>query len=205
VKSNETRIVYAQLDSLRPTQMTVGRLLVQQKRRQWRRFSARKRKLLLKDHWFPAVLGPNEQIYIIDHHHLGLALAEEGISSVSVVVLQDYDWLDIPTFWNIMEYRKWVHPYDELGVRRDFAEIPEYLSGLTDDVYRSVADSVQRNGGFAKDTEPYSEFLWADYFRAAIKLNIATNKFKLAVKRGVRIASEQNARYLPGWTGEFAK
>src|SRR3974377_1798791 len=34
-----------------------------------------------------------------------------------------------------------------------------------DDPFRSLAGELRRAGGFAKDTTPFSEFLWPDFLR----------------------------------------
>jgi hypothetical protein len=40
---------------------------------------------------------------------------------------------------------------------------------LIDDPFRSLADELRRAGGFAKDTTPFSEFLWTDFLRRRVK------------------------------------
>ncbi len=75
---------------LRPTQLTVGYAEVAAKRAQWERLGQQKRKILLSRHWFPGVLVPKQHCYIVDHHHLGLALLEEGVASVPVMVLRNF-------------------------------------------------------------------------------------------------------------------
>jgi hypothetical protein len=43
-------------------------------------------------------------------------------------------------------------------------DLPKTVAGLIDDPFRSLAGELRRAGGFAKDTTPFSEFLWADFF-----------------------------------------
>ena len=38
------------------------------------------------------------------------------------------------------------------------------VAELIDDPFRSLAGELRRAGGFAKDTTPFSEFLWADFY-----------------------------------------
>ena len=73
---------------LRPTQLTVGYAEVVAKRAEWKQLGRKKRRELLGRHWFPGVLGPKGHCYIVDHHHLGLALLEEGVDRVPVMVLR---------------------------------------------------------------------------------------------------------------------
>ena len=44
-------------------------------------------------------------------------------------------------------------------------DIPKSIDALIDDPFRSLAGGLRRVGGFAKDTTPFSEFLWADFLR----------------------------------------
>jgi hypothetical protein len=72
---------------LRPTQLTVGKAEVAAKRAEWEKLGRKKRRELLGKHCFPGVLGPKQRVYIVDHHHLGLALLEEGVKTVPVIIL----------------------------------------------------------------------------------------------------------------------
>jgi hypothetical protein len=82
---------------------------------------------------FPAVLGPGHQYYIVDHHHLGIALIEQKVKEVWVTKLDDMSWLDPLTFWRTLEFRAWAHLYDHRGRRRPYTDMPEKLTKLQDD------------------------------------------------------------------------
>jgi len=185
---------------LRPTQATVGKAEVAAKRREWERLDKKARKALLASHWFPGVMGPKGRVYIVDHHHLGLALLEERVQSVPVLVQRDFSWLEPAVFWRTMEFNRWAHPYDQHGVRITYEAIPATLAGLQDDPYRTLAARVRVAGGCAKDAEPYAEFLWADFYRRSIKLTTDQPTGK-QLERAVRMAHEHEAGYLPGWAG----
>lgn len=185
---------------LRPTQMTVGKAEVASKRAEWEKLGKKKRKELLAAHWFPGVLGPKQNVYIVDHHHLGLALLEEGVKKVPVMIQRDFSWLEPDVFWRTMEYNRWAHPYDEHGRRNEYASIPGNLAKMTDDPYRTLAMRVRVAGGCAKDALPYSEFLWADFYRRRLKLpggNIGAK----ALQQALLLAHSHEAAYLPGWSG----
>jgi hypothetical protein len=104
-------------------------------------------------------------------------------------------------FWVYLDNRSWVHPYDASGRRRDFSQIPRRIAGLKDDPFRSMAGELRRIGGFAKDTTPFSEFLWADFLRRRISRSIVKNDFPKALKQAFKLAKSQEAGYLPGWCG----
>jgi hypothetical protein len=56
-----------------------------------------------------------------------------------------------------------MHPFDDQSRRRDYADIPKAVIDLVDDPLRSLAGELRPTGGNAKDTTPFSEFLWADF------------------------------------------
>jgi hypothetical protein len=193
--------VEAGLLDLRPTQMTAGFAEVALKRREWAALSKKARKQLLQSHWFPSVLGPRGRSYIVDHHHLGLALHEEGVESVKLMVLEDLSYLAPAVFWRVMEQRAWVHPFDSSGKRCPCTDIPTSITALQDDPYRSLAGMLRSAGGFAKDTSPFAEFLWADYLRPLITRAQIRKNMALALREAQGLARSPLARYLPGWSG----
>lgn len=188
--------------SLRPTQMTVGMREVKEKRKRWRDHkSKRKQAELLGEHMIPVVLGPDQKHYVVDHHHLARALHDEGVKDVLVTVIADLTMVDRDAFWSVLDHRRWAYPYDGKGERRQFRDIPKSITGLKDDPYRSLAGEIRRAGGYAKDTTPFSEFLWADLFRRRIARKNVEDDFASAVEKALAIAKSKDAIYLPGWCG----
>jgi hypothetical protein len=202
---NPTRnpgLLRARLNLLRPTQMSVGYAEVQLKHAQWRAMKRRERESELAQHVFPSVLGPEKSHYIIDHHHLGIALIEAGVREVWLIELDDLSWLEPPVFWRTMEFRSWTHPFDRRGRRRSYEDMPASLTKLKDDPYRSLAGMVRRAGGYAKEQTVFAEFLWADFFRPQIEAELIDQQPRRAVREGVKLAQSSTARYLPGWSGK---
>lgn len=194
------------LEDLRPTQITVGGAEVATKRAQWTQLKRKERDHTLAAHWFPAVRGPGERYYIVDHHHLGRALYEESVRRVWVMQLDDLSEVKGEQFWRLMEFHRWAHPFDEKGRRRAFSAIPQSVGKLRDDPYRSLAGFVRKAGGYAKDAAPYAEFLWADHFRPLVPLKklrpSATEVLPQAsIDKAVALARLPAARCLPGWSG----
>jgi hypothetical protein len=187
---------------LRPTQLTVGFEEVRAKRAEWAGMGRHRRRALLREQLFPAVLGPGGHCYILDHHHFGLALQEEGVKQVWVSVFDDLSWLEPATFWRTLEFRSWAHLFDARGQRREFRHAPQGLKGLEDDPWRSLAGAVRRAGGYAKSPQPFAEFLWADHFRARLARSLLRKQPAEALARGLHLARAHEARYLPGWSGE---
>ncbi len=187
--------------SLRPTQMTVGKEEIRSKRDAWRTNASTDLAKFLAQHMVPTIIGLGGWHYLIDHHHLALALHEEGVESVFVTVVANLSRLPEDHFWNMMSFKGWTHPYDGKGLRRPYADLPKTVAGLEDDPYRSLADALRNNGGFAKDSTPFAEFLWADFFRPRIKARTINADFDAAVAEALALAKAGDADYLPGWCG----
>jgi hypothetical protein len=194
-------LVTVDLRELRPTQITAGFAEVARKRAEWAALEKKARRKLLASHWFPAVLGPRGRHYIVDHHHLGLALLQEGLEQVGVLLLDDLSYLAEDTFWRVMESRHWVHPFDRNGRRRGSDAIPARIDALQDDPHRSLAGFLRAAGGFAKDASPFAEFLWADYLREHIARARIRAEPEAALSEALGLARSPLARYLPGWSG----
>jgi hypothetical protein len=202
--SREPRITPVAVADLRPTQMTVGLREVAEKRKLWREKADEGGSAYLGKHLIPVLLGPKGRPYVIDHHHLSLALMEEGVKDIATTVVADLSMLDKDAFWVFADNRGWCHPYDEEGRRRSFDDIPKNLKGLKDDPFRSLAGELRRAGGFAKETAPFSEFLWADFLRRRLKADDVHQDFAAALSKALRLAKSPKAQYLPGWCGPAA-
>jgi hypothetical protein len=187
--------------SLRPTQMTVGMREVKEKRKRWREHGDKKRAKLLGRHQIPVVVGPDKMNYVVDHHHLARALHEEGEKDVLVSVIADLTMVDPKAFWVVLDNHRWVYPYDEDGERRSYKDLPKDIGKLKDDPFRSLAGELRRAGGFAKDTTPFSEFLWADFLRRRLARKIVDKDFEKAMEKALALAKSKDAIYLPGWCG----
>jgi hypothetical protein len=83
--------------------------------------------------------------------------------------------------------------------------IPDVVSGLTDDPYRSLAAFVRDAGGYVKTPEPFAEFQWAEFYRTRIPMWANEFQFNAAVEQGVHLASSPDARTLPGSKPQGAK
>ena len=186
---------------LRPTQITVGMREVMDKRKHWRETAKRKGGEFLGKHMIPVILGPKDRHYVIDHHHLARALHDEGVKEVAVTVIANLSKLEIDAFWVVMDNRNWMHPFDVKGRRRHYQDIPKSVTGLIDDPFRSLAGELRRAGGFAKDTTPFSEFLWADFLRRRMKKKLLDRDFDRAITKALQLAQSPDANYLPGWCG----
>jgi hypothetical protein len=185
---------------LRPTQMTVGMREVKEKRKRFREMGKKQSEMIGK-HMIPVVYGPDKRYYVVDHHHLARALHDEGVANILVTVIGDLRMVEADAFWGVMDNKRWVYPYDAKGERRPFKDLPKTIKDLKDDPYRSLAGELRRSGGFAKDTTPFSEFLWADFLRRQVARKVVEENFAKAMEKALAVAKSHNAIYLPGWCG----
>lgn len=186
---------------LRPTQMTVGMREVERKRRDWQRRKEAGAGLFLGAHLIPAVVGPDDSLWMLDHHHLALALHLEGVEQVLVSVVAKLSHLPRKRFLAFLDANNWLHPYDARGRRREWKALPHHVEKMEDDPWRSLAGEVRRAGGYAKSVRPYAEFLWADFFRDHFGPRKLTHKFDSALQEGIDLARSRLARHLPGFAG----
>lgn len=200
--SIQSPLFQAPLDKLRPTQITVGFAEVEKKRKSWAKLKKSERKLQMGEELFPAVKGPGDALFILDHHHAALALRHEGADKVQIGLVKDLSHLTEPAFWKFLDHFSWLHAYDARGQRRDFKSIPKRLEDLRDDPFRSFASDVRDAGGFAKPVEPFQEFLWANFFRDAFSAKAIQHERDKSVKKAIALSKSPGARHLPGWSGE---
>ena len=191
----------APIKSLFPTQLTVGMLEVEVKRRRLTELSPDGREAFLEAHPMPVVIGPESRLYITDHHHLARAALDARVKEACFSVEADFSSMGPKKFWLEMNKRSWVHPLDENGVRHSYSLLPGSLMKLVDDVYRSLAGFVRDAGGFRKTDAAFVEFIWADFFRRNIAIEEVTSDFRGAVRHAKRLAQSPLAKRIPGFTG----
>jgi len=197
-----SKIKEAPLKDLHPTQLTVGFLVVQDKKKKLKALSADDRKSFMRAHPMPAVIGPQGRLYITDHHHLGRAALEAGVDCGCFEVEADFSKSSMADFWKEMNQNQWVHPLDSSGIRHYYNSIPDDLGKLVDDVYRSLAGFVRDAGGFDKTPTAFAEFVWADFFRRNIAIEAVSADFQAAVHTAIPLAQSHWAKHIPGFNGK---
>ena len=191
----------AEVRKLRPTQITIGFIEVSVKRKELEALGKHRQRDFLAAHLIPAVVGPEERIFITDHHHLARAALEAGIETAFFLIEADLGQLDYTAFWRTMGEKHWAHPIDAHGERQPFSAIPKHLEEMRDDVYRSLAGFVRTAGGYDKTSTAFCEFLWADFFRHRLVLGPTHADFQRAVAAALALARSPAAASLPGYRG----
>jgi hypothetical protein len=189
------------IKDLRPTQMTVGLREIESRSAKLTKDAQTDGDKLIRKHVIPVVKGPKDRFYVIDHHHLCRALLLAGSDKVSVTVVLNLARLDKDAFWVFMDNRGLVHPFDEDGKRCSYSDIPKAIKDMADDPFRSLAGALRRKGGYAKDTTPFSEFLWADFLRRRFSRGEVEKKFAATLEAAFELAKKTEADHLPGWCG----
>ena len=194
------QVFKCRIDELHPTQLAVGMEEVREKEHKFKKMDGNELEKYEKENPEPVVAGPGGTLYIIDHHHLALALSEIGVNKTYCTEEADYSSLGTSAFWAKMDEKKWVYAYDEYGVGpRPYSQIPSNVTGLKDDPYRSLAGAVRSAGGYDKTDKPFAEFKWADFFRNQFSRKDLNNDFDGCVKKAVKLAHSSAASDLPGY------
>ena len=125
-----------------------------------------------------------------------------GHDQVSVIVVLNLARLEKDAFWVFMDNSGLVHIPSTIKASAALtATFPSRLKILLDDPFRSLAGALRRKGGYAKDTTPFSEFLWADFLRRRIDPKDVEKNFDAALEAALALAKKMDADYLPGWCG----
>ena len=186
---------------LRPTQTSLGLKEVENKVAKMKRMGAKRLAKYMKVKVVPIVLGPNKEIYLIDHHHHVRACWELGIKSVHVKVVADLSQISMHRFWEEMKNKKWVYELDQFGNRICGLYLPDNIKGLADDPMRSLAWMVREKGGFKKVDSPFSEFHWADFFRSYLRNYPRVVGYPASIKEAMKLCKCGGAESLPGFIG----
>jgi hypothetical protein len=186
---------------LHPTQISVGMIEVEDKRRALAGEPKHTREEYLRKHAVPVIVGPGSRLFLIDHHHMARALWDDDIHHVFCEVQDDLAHHGETTaqFWREMAHRHWAYPHDPCGETRPFTDIPKHVAHLADDPYRSLAAYVRNEGGYEKSDTPFAEFEWANFFRPRILIGHSRAAFEESVKAAVKLAHTPEAAKLPGF------
>ena len=190
------------VERVHPTQFAVGYWEVKQRAANIARHGLKGLALYEQEHVALLVVGPGGVPYLVDGHHLCLAMLRAGRgTTVEARVVANWRDLGIAEFWRKMGENNYVYPYDNHGRGPlEVEKLPKKVTELTDDPYRSLAWAVRERGGFEKTTASFAEFQWANYFRKRIVIGPKEKGFEKAVKAALKISHSAEAKNLPGYT-----
>ena len=189
------------IDAVRPTQFAVGYREVEERAQKIVGKSPKKFQEYMEEHLPLLVVGPGGVPYLIDGHHLAMALLRNHVTDHFEARIEA-NWRDLSPadFWKKMEKRGWVYLYDNKGHGPlDPARLPRKVTELTDDPYRALAWEVRKRDGYRKTNASFAEFKWAAYFRSRITIGPAPGDFERAIKAALKISHSPEAKDLPGY------
>jgi hypothetical protein len=196
----DNHLIKMNIDRLRPTQASVGMLEVARKVRKINKMNSLELEGFLLINPVPVVKGFDGEYFLIDRHHLSRAFLEAGYHYVYVYQVADLnDSENTEAFWREMEKTGFVYLKDEFGRTITPDQLPTKVSELKDDPYRSLAAYVRRFGGYTKDTTPFAEFKWANFFRTRLKFENSEEGLKRVLPEALKLARSQEAAGLPGY------
>lgn len=193
----------AKILDLKPTQFAVGMLEVDEKIKIVKAYDKKERRAYLKDNAVPVVVGPDGDLYIVDHHHFLCVCYHVGIKNVRIEIVRDFSqkkW-SYEKFWNWMFKTRNAYPYCQFGEGpRKALYLPKDIRGLADDPYRSLAWFVRKAGAFENSDKNFAEFQWANFFRSQHLLDRYGPKgLPKALVKAVKLAQSPAAKGLPGY------
>jgi hypothetical protein len=221
---------------LSPTQFAVGKAEVDVRAGRMRK-KLQKASAKLHDYLrvrpIPIVVRA-KKFYLVDHHHLVRALYDAEHETrgkdicVYVNVMANASTLEEVYFWKTMHERNFVYLFDRSGGGpQQPGTLPAHIKDLGFDPYRSLAWIVREHHGYIKNNAPFSEFKWANFFRARILLDSdilagkhtfddfafevdehgaleLTDDGKEVIEEALFLAASGEARGLPGFRGSVS-
>jgi hypothetical protein len=184
---------------LHPTQIVVGYKEVELKEARLEGMTEKELDLYLQEHPFPVVTGPRNRKFMIDHHHLGLALVRRKHKHCYYNAVHEFHTIPPDKFFRVMSVMELLYLGGPDGKLMSVTQIPKRVEDLVDDPYRSLAGVCRDAGGFTKVHTPYSEFQWASFFRDRIIID--KQDWEGTVKHAVQLAGTIEAKFLPGFIG----
>jgi hypothetical protein len=186
---------------LRPTQFVLGMKEIESKVSKMTAFNNKEMLAYCADHKIPVVIGPKEELYMIDHHHFARACWETNVEAYSVKIIKDLSNKNEKDFWNFMIREEWVYLNDQFGVGpHSPLAFPSDIRCLADDPFRSLAWAVLDEGFIKKQNIPFFEFKWAAFFRFNLDIPLhSKSNFKMAIALAIKLAQSKAAQGLPGF------
>lgn len=195
------RVYRVDVADLRPTQFTYGAAEVATRLEKIEDMGKGELRRYLKRKIGAVVIGPGEEFWLVDGHHLAKVIDKAGYEEILVKVLHDWSKLSKREFYDRMAKHKLMWLYDERDRGPLSPEaLPKTMRGMKNDPYRSFAYFVRKSGGYKATETPYAEFIWARYFREHLPLEKVRRLSESSIRKGIRLAKLPEARHLPGYS-----
>lgn len=189
---------------LKPTQFSLGFLEVDEKIDKIKKMKKEELQKYLEEKLIPVIIGPNNNLFMIDRHHLARCCWELNIEKVFINEIANLSHLSEEEFWKVLITAKWCHLYDQFGNGPHNHELlPENIRSMSDDPYRSLAWFLKEDKVFSKNGNnvPFIEFYWANFLRNKIKYEHGKDGIKKMIKLAKEvIKKDPEVNKLPGFS-----
>jgi hypothetical protein len=193
------------LNRLHPLQGAIGMGEVRDKAAKIAKKPNKERKDLKEDP-IKVVRGPNNQLFVTDHHHGASAWLMSGETTGICRIEKGPASTDPNTFWIQLTALHKVRLADRDGKPITPDALPKTLAALPDDPYRTLAWMVRKKDGFCRalmNQKEFAEFIWADWLRKQPKLPAATvaSSPQNVLPDAMKLVEGPDAATLPGYRG----
>lgn len=206
---------------LHPSQFLYSRLEVESKVKELRKLMTEEGEEavidFLKDHRGQVVVGPKNQMWVVDGHHHARALeilkkSDSRFKGISFYakVLHEWNELSSKEFEKAMklgnkhgdeESSPLVYLKDQNGRTKSFSQLPRKLSSMKDWPYRSLVWLLKEEGMIEEVEDiPFQEFIVAEYLKNHIKLPSKMTKaaYRKALQEAIDVIQEADEGSFPG-------
>ena len=188
------------IEAVRPTQFAVGYREVEERAQNIVGKSPKKFKKYMEEHLPLLVVGPGGVPYLIDGHHLALALLNHRVTDHFEARIEA-NWRDLSPadFWKNMQQHGWVYLYDNKGhgpLSPD--RLPRKVTELTDDPYRALAWEVRKRG-IPEDQCVVRRIQMGQLLPQPDPDRPAPGDFDRAIEAALKISHLPEAKDLPGY------
>ena len=207
--------------ALHPTQFLYSRLEVESKFKALQKLMTEEGEEavidFLKEHRGQVVVGPKNQMWLVDGHHHARALemlkkSDSRFKGISFYarVLHEWNELTSKEFEKAMKLGNkhgdedsapLVYLKDQNGRIKSFSQLPRKLSSMKDWPYRSLVWLLKEEG-FIDEVEsvPFQEFIVAEYLKDHIKLpsKMTQAAYRKALKEAIDVIQDADEDSFPG-------
>ncbi len=189
---------------LRPTQLCVGLAEVRSRLRDFGAEGARERRSYLGSKPVPLVRSRGGEVWMVDRHHRLRALIDMDPTATAFgYVVLEVDSDERASVLEELRQRGWLYLYDGRGLGPlPPSALPDQLTGLQDDPYRSLVWKLKKEGVLAPaPLIPFHEFRWGAWLRSRPLPPFSSDQLEPALPKARALARSSAAAHLAGWKG----
>ena len=191
----------ARLLDFRPTQFVLGMREVDYRKDFYLSLKKKESEKYLEDHVVPVALGPQKELFVLDHHHFLRSFWELGEKEARYKVVEDLHKKDYRKFWALLRKKNYLYLHDQFGLGpHDPDSLPSDIRSMADDPFRSLAWEMILHGHVEKQRTFYFEFIWASFLRENHDHPLhSKSDFDKARKHARLLVHSREASHLPGF------